>query len=78
MARDEYKHVLCTDIARGTLEKVVNLHPQRHAHTWPRTPCHCIWVLYSVLVFVGVPLEPTNVHALTLSRGESVEVPTPC
>ena len=50
------------DIARGTLEKVIHPHPQRHAHTWLRAPCHSVWVLYSVFVWVGESLEHTNVH----------------
>lgn len=56
------------DVARGTLEKVVHPYPQRHAHTWPRGPCHCIWVLYSVFVFVDLPKEPTNVHSFLKKR----------
>jgi len=56
------------DIAQGTLEKIVHPYPQRHAHTWPRAPCHCIWLLYSVFVFVGVPKEPTNVHSFLKRR----------
>ena len=56
------------NIARGTLERVVHPYPSRHAHTWPRAPCHCLWLLVSVFVMVGVPLEPTNVHSFLAKR----------
>ena len=56
------------DVARGTLERVIQLTPERHAHTWPRAPCHCLWLLVSVFVMVGVPLEPTNVHSFLTKR----------
>ena len=54
------------DIARGTLERIIHPYPVRHYHTWPRAPCHCIWVLTSV--FVMVLLQPTNIHSLLTNR----------
>ena len=56
------------DIARGTLERVVYPYTLRHAHTWPRAPCHCLWLLVSVFVMVGVPLEPINMHSFLKKR----------
>ena len=64
------------DIARGKLEKVIHPYPRQHAHTWPLAPCHCLWVLYSVFVWVGAPLEPSTFTSG--SRGENVEVLTLC
>ena len=54
------------DIARGTLERVVHPYPLRHAHTWPRAPCHCVWLLCRV--FVVVQSQPTNVHTFLKTR----------
>ena len=54
------------NIARGTLERVVHPYPQRHAHTWPRAPCHCIWLLCRV--FMLVQSQPTNVHSFLTKR----------
>ena len=54
------------DIARGTLERVVHPYPLRHAHTWPRAPCHCVWLLCRV--FVVVQSQPTNVHTFLKMR----------
>ena len=54
------------DVARGTLERVVHPYPLRHAHTWPRAPCHCIWLLCRV--FVLVQSQRTNVHSFLTQR----------
>ena len=54
------------NVARGTLERVVHPYPLRHAHTWPRAPCHCIWLLCRV--FVLVQSQPTNVHSFLTKR----------
>ena len=54
------------DIARGTLERVVHPNPLRHAHTWPRAPCHCVWLLCRL--FVLVKSQPTNVHIFLKTR----------
>ena len=62
------------DIARGTLERVVHPYPLRHAHTWPRVPSHCVWLLCRVFV-----LLQCNRQMCTPSwRRESVEGLTPC
>ena len=54
------------NVARGTLERVVHPYPLRHAHTWPRAPCHCIWLLCRI--FVLVQSQPTNVHTFLAKR----------
>ena len=62
------------DIARGTLERVVHPYPLRHAHTWPRVPSHCVWLLCRVLVLLQS--QPTNVHTFLKTRERGG--PTPC
>ena len=54
------------DVARGTLERVVHPYPRRHAHTWPRAPCYCLWLLCRV--FVLVQSQRTNVHSFLTQR----------
>ena len=54
------------NIARGTLERVVHPYPLRHAHTWPRAPCHCVWLLCRV--FMLVQSQRTNVHSFLTKR----------
>ena len=54
------------DIARGTLERVVHPYPLRHAHTWPRAPCHCVWLLCRV--FVGAVPTDQRAHLLEDAR----------
>ena len=54
------------NIARGTLERVVHPCPARHAHTWPRAPCYCLWLLCRV--FVLVQSQRTNVHTFLTQR----------
>ena len=56
------------DIARRTLEKIINLTPKRDAYTWPQSPCHCVWVVYTMFLGVGFPIQRANLYSYLKSR----------
>ena len=60
------------DIARRTLEKIINLTPKRDAYTWPQSPCHCVWIVYTMFLVVGFPIQRANLHSYLKSREKEV------